>query len=289
MQILTKNTTYLFFPLLLILSLLVGCNGKKSTKSSLVEFDSVVVKQQVPLLQEGDSTLPYADVSISFTYPVKYRDSESLALLQPIFLGVFFDNSDYDSLLPQDAVNRYLEEYTERYQSLANYYYEDKARIEGDMPAWYWYYMNISNRILFQNESLLNFAVEYSDYEGGAHGSYRITYTNIDLERMVTLSEEDLFVPGYYKPLTEKIINQLMRDYAVSAPDSLLSKGFFALEDIAPNNNFWLDDEKIHYSYNQYEIAPYVMGVINVSIPYTELSDILLPEGVIAKSFSINK
>lgn len=145
--------------------------------------------------------------------------------------------------------------------------------------------MNNSNKILFQNDSLLSYAVEYSDYEGGAHGSYRITYTNVDLNDLVTLTEEDLFVPGYFKPLTEKIVAQLMKKYDAPVADSLLMKGFFTIEDIVPNNNFWLDGKNIHYSYNQYEIAPYAMGVIDVSVPYSELSDILLPESIISRYF----
>lgn len=267
------------------LGLLTNCTGRGGEKSSRIDFDSIVVARHIPLLQENDTTLPYADVNISFTYPVKFRDSESLARLQQIFQGTFFGDSNYDSLPPQEAVDQYLKEYTDRYQSLSNYYYEDKARIEGKMPSWYWYIMNNSNKILFQNDSLLSYAVEYSDYEGGAHGSYRITYTNIDLNELVTLTEEDLFVPGYFKPLTEKIVAQLMKNYDANVPDSLLMRGFFTLEDIVPNNNFWLDAENIHYSYNQYEIAPYAMGVIDVSVPYTELSDILLPDGAISKYF----
>ncbi|WP_298653256.1 DUF3298 and DUF4163 domain-containing protein [uncultured Proteiniphilum sp.] len=275
------------FPILLFLTgvVMISCKERRGTQSMKIEFDSIVVAQHIPLLQENDTTLPYADVNISFTYPVKFRDSESLTRLQQIFQGTFFGDSDYDSLFPQEAADRYIREYTERYQSLSNYYYEDKARIEGKMPSWYWYIMNTRNKILFQSDSLLSYAVEYSDYEGGAHGSYRITYTNIDLDGLVTLSEEDLFLPGYYKPLTEKIIAQLMKNYDATIPDSLLMRGFFTLEDIAPNNNFWLDGESIHYSYNQYEIAPYAMGVIDVTVPYSELSDILLPDGIISRYF----
>lgn len=281
MQITTK------FSILILLTgiMLVSCNERRGAKSSRIDFDSIVVSRHIPLLQENDTTLPYADVKVSFTYPVKFRDSESLARLQQIFQGTFFGDSNYDALPPQEAVDQYLQEYTDRYQSLSNYYYEDKTRLEGKMPSWYWYIMNNSNTILYRNDSLLSYAVEYSDYEGGAHGSYRITYTNIDLNELVTLSEEDLFQPGYFKPLTEKIVAQLMKNYDASVPDSLLMRGFFTLEDIVPNNNFWLDGENIHYSYNQYEIAPYAMGVIDVSVPYTELSDILLPEGVISKYF----
>lgn len=73
-----------------------------------------------------------------------------------------------------------------------------------------------------------------------------------------------------------------MDQYKADNPDSLLMRGFFTIEDIVPNNNFWLNEEGIHYSYNQYEIAPYSMGVINVTVPYADLSDILLPDGIIS-------
>ena len=283
------KTRFTFFASILFLSLAPGlftnCTGKGGSKYSKIGYDSIVVAQHISLLQKNDTTLPYADVKVSYTYPIKFRDSESLARLQQIFQGTFFGDSDYDSLTPQEAVDRYLTDYTERYQSLSNYYYEDKARIEGKMPSWYWYIMYNTNKILYQDNSLLSYAVEYSDYEGGAHGSYRVTYTNIDLNELVTLSEEDLFVPNYFKPLTEKIVAQLMKSYDATVPDSLLERGFFNVEDIIPNNNFWLDGESIHYSYNQYEIAPYAMGVIEVSVPYSDLKDILLPDGIITRYF----
>ena len=74
--------------------------------------------------------------------------------------------------------------------------------------------------------------------------------------------------------------------YQVNEPDSLLEKGFFNIEDIVPNNNFYLNEEGIHYAFNQYEIAPYVMGEINVTVPYSDLEDILLPNGIVTRFFS---
>jgi len=268
----------------------VSCIDRgRSVNSSEILFDSIVVERRIPLLQISDTTLPYADVKVAFTYPSKFRDAESLTRLQQIFQGTFFGDIRYDSMTPKEAMNRYMEEYTMRYQSLSGSYDEDKSRLEGEIPVWYWYFMNNNNKILFQNDSLLSYTVEYSDYEGGAHGSCRVTYTNIDLNRLVTLSEEDLFVPDYYKPLTEKIVHGLMKSFNVNEPDSLLNKGFFTIEDIVPNNNFWINDEGIHYAYNQYEIAPYSMGVINVTLPYSELRGILLPDGIISRYFPPQK
>lgn len=260
-------------------------NRDRSAKSSQIIFDSIVVDRQIALLQRSDSTLPFADVKVAFTYPTKFRDKESLLRIQQIFQGTFFGDLQYDSLQPAEAVDQYLEAYTQRYRALSNTYYDDKIRLGGETPVWYWYYMNHSNRIEFQNDSLLSYAVEYSDYEGGAHGSYRITYVNIDLNRLVTLSEEDLFVPDYYKPLTDKIVRGLMTSYGVTEPDSLLMQGFFTIEDIIPNNNFWLNNEGIHYAYNQYEIAPYSMGVIHVTVPFDDLKEIIIPDGVISRYF----
>lgn len=289
----TMKTNSFFYTALLVLfaaSILVSCDGSRSGGNSTgIVYDSIVVSKQIPLLAEIDSTLPYADVNISFTYPTRFRDAESLARLEQIFKGTFFGDMAFDSMTPQAAIDNYVNDYTERYKSLSNMYYEDKLRLGDNTPSWYWYYMNTKNKILFENDSLLSYAVEYSDYEGGAHGSYNIIYTNIDLNELVTISEEDLFVPDYFRKLTDKIVNTLMKQYNAEVPDSLLMSGFFTIEDIVPNNNFWLSNESIHYSYNQYEIAPYSMGVIDVVVPYTELEDIILPDGIIARYFTNSK
>ena len=287
-----KAKSFLYSALLVLFfaAIISSCDGfKRGGKSSPIEYDSIVVSKQIPLLLEGDSTLPFSDVNISFIYPTKYRDAESLARLEQIFKGTFFGDMEYDSMTPHEAMDQYVNRYSERYKSLSNLYYEEKARLDGSTPSWYWYYMNTSNNILFQNDSILSYAVEYSDYEGGAHGSYNIFYTNINLNELVTISEEDLFVPDYYKRLTDKIVNSLMNQYDAEIPDSLLMRGFFTIEDIVPNNNFWLNDNAINYSYNQYEIAPYSMGVIDVVVPYSELSDIVLPNGIIARYIYDNK
>ena len=286
----TNSLFYTAILVLIVTSILASCEGnRRGGKSTRIEYDSIVYADHIPLLIENDTTMPFADVNISFTYPTKFRDAESLARLEQIFKGTFFGDIEYDSMTPQEAMDQYVSNYTERYKSLSNYYYEDLARLESNIPTWYWYYMQTSNKILFENDSILSYAVEYGDYEGGAHGSYSIIYTNIDLNELVTISEEDLFVPDYYRRLTDKIVKSLMKQYDVDNPDSLLSNGFFTIEDIVPNNNFWLSDDGINYSYNQYEIAPFSMGVIDVLVPYSELGDIILPDGIIARYFKDNR
>ena len=264
---------------LLLASFLLMC----SCCSEDIRFNKKVINKRIPLLSLNDTTLPYAEVSISFTYPVKFRDKTSLTRLQQIFTGTFFNDINYDSITPLKAVSHYIDSYSERYQSLSNNYYKDKFLLKGESPTWYWYTLNLRNEVLYMNDSLLCMAVSFSNYEGGAQELFRVTYTNIDLNHLYTLTEEDLFIPGYYKPLAEKIVCQLMDDYHVTSPDSLLKKGFFNIEDIVPNNNFWLSDSAIHYTFNQHEIAPSSMDAIDVTIPYSRLEDLLSSNTAVPK------
>ncbi|HTN68426.1 MAG TPA: DUF3298 domain-containing protein [Dysgonamonadaceae bacterium] len=256
---------------------LVSClNGKR--KQNNIKFDELKLEEKVFLLPINDTTLPYSDVKIDYLYPKKFNNKEDLARLQQIFNGTFFNDEMYDSLLPKDALNKYLEDYTEEYRDLVNQYYQDQANLESShRPAWYWYNLNKSNEILFRDESILSYSVEHSDYTGGAHGSLRVLYYTIDLNNITTVSQEDIFEPNFYHFLTDKIIEKLMEKYDVDNAEMLIDEGFFDINEIAPNNNFWINNEGVHYIYNQYEIAPYSMGPIEVTIPYNEIASIIIP------------
>lgn len=267
-----------------LLCLTFSCKEKKQTLSgNEITFDSLLFSEKIPLLEKIDSLLPYADLEIRFTYPAEFRSKEDLSRLQQIFIGTFFSDIYLDSLSPEEAMESYIEEYKEDYKSLSNDYYSEMSMLEDEhTPMWYWYSQNLSNKIQYQNDKLLSYSREFYEYTGGAHGSYMILHTNIDLNKLVTLSEEDVFVPGYQKPLAEIIVKRLMIQNDVTDHEGLISIGFFDIDEIFPNNNFRLSNKGVYYSYNQYEIAPYVMGVIDVFIPYEDLED-LLQEDVIEK------
>ena len=43
------------------------------------------------------------------------------------------------------------------------------------------------------------------------------------------------------------------------------------MDNVNVTENFFVDDESIHWIYNPYEIAPYALGAIEVSIPYSDI------------------
>ena len=61
---------------------------------------------------------------------------------------------------------------------------------------------------------------------------------------------------------------------------SLKDAGFFT-DPVKPTDNFYITGEGIGFFYNQYDIAPYASGSIDVFIPFRELKDVLVAGGVI--------
>ncbi len=275
-----KNILVIIASLALVALFATSCFNKEKG----IKFDNLAIKEQVYLFADNDTTKPFANVEIDFTYPKNYKSKEDLLRLQKIFIGTFFNDMSYDSLSPKEALNAYFDKYTNDYRDLGNQYYEDMGNLEGDnQPSWYWYQLFKSNEILFEDESILSYSVEHYYYEGGAHGSLSAMYYTIDLNNLTTITEENIFKPNFHHLLTERIVENLMKKYDVTTPEDLLNEGFFDINDIAPNNNFWLNNQGVHYIFNQYEIAPYSMGPIEVTIPYQEIQSIIIPESIAGK------
>lgn len=268
--------------------ILFSCNNSKqktavSPRSEVnLQFDSLKFSDKVYLVEKNDTTVPYSQVDIKFVYPTQFKSESDLQKLQKMFVETFFD--DTLTAQPQDALKKYVEKYTGEYRKLASGYLKDAPYKE--KPHWFWNSLSKSNQILFQNDSIISYAIVYSEYTGGAHGSYNIVYRNIDLTNIKRITEEDLFVLNYKKSLSDIIVRKIMKNYNITSTDSLLANGFLIKkEGIVPNNNFWINKEGLHYTYNQYEIACYAMGPVEVFIPYSELKAILKPNSIVEQLF----
>ena len=277
-----KNILVIITSIVLAGLFVISC----TKKSSKLEFDNISLNKKIYLFPDNDTTKPFADVEIELNYPKSFRNKEDLARLQEIFNGTFFNEESYGYLSANEALDLYLEKYTEEYREIGNQYYQDMENLEGDnQPSWYYYQLHKSNEILYEDENILSYSVDHATYTGGAHGSLQVLYYTIDLNSLTTITEEDIFTPNYHQFLTTKIIENLMKNYEVNTPEKLINEGFFDVNDIAPNSNFWLNNEGVHYIYNQYEIAPYSMGPIEVTIPYEDIQSIIIPESIAGKQF----
>ena len=296
-----KQSFYIISSLLIIALTVTSCFENKSEKNSSetnateieqvevdvvkVEFDKLELNERMYLFPDKDTTnMPFANMEIEFNYPVKFKDEDKLAKLQQIFISPFFNTKPDDSFSPEQALNNYLEDYNKDYKDFKSPYEGERALKLKEYINNYPYFHELQKRnaILFEDNNTLSFTVMNYSYKGGAHGNSYIKYCSIDLDKLTIITEKDIFKPDYHSFLKERLIEQLMKKYNVDTPEKLDDEGF-NVSHIEPNNNFWLNKEGLHYLFNEYEIASYVMGQTDVTIPFEDIKSIIIPESIAGK------
>ena len=81
------------------------------------------------------------------------------------------------------------------------------------------------------------------------------------------VTESVLFIDGYEERLTEALRAHLLDD--IEHPDMLFET------EITPSGNFYITEKGITYIYQRYEVGSYAMGIIEVTVPWSEIQDIL--------------
>lgn len=267
--------------LLFFVSLLAGCQRGGKTTENAVTFDSIRVDKTCHLLDSPDN--PHCNLQIHFVYPVKFHDKEILGKMQQRFVRDYF-GVDYENLSPKEAVEKYAADYVGDYKKLEDEYKEEMKREDG-MPveSWFSYYETLENEITYNSNGILSYTVCTESYTGGAHGSHSTFNHAINIRTGEEIAEDDLFVDGYQSDLALILVDCIARQNNVANAKDLEDIGFFSTDEIVPNGNFLIGDEGITYTFNEYEIAAYVVGMTNVLIPYEELRHLLKDDCPIAE------
>ncbi|MDR0393890.1 MAG: DUF3298 and DUF4163 domain-containing protein [Tannerella sp.] len=278
-----KSKIFIFTASLLFSGIITSCKQTATgvDKENDIEFDSITVNERYYLL--GDSTNPFCTLESQFIYPSGYKDKDILNKLNRHFIHSFF-GEDNISFIPKEAMEKYVRRYITNYMELENDFIEE-TKILGEKPhqeSWFAYYETSSNEILYNRYDLLSYIVSVDYYTGGAHGEQGFNNFVIDLKTGEELAEKDIFVENYQDELSKIIVEAIASDNNVTDPAELESMGFFNVEEIYPNNNFYVDENGITYTFNKYEIAAYFVGKIDVTLPFDRISHLMLENSPVA-------
>ncbi len=256
-------------------SFLLSCVDKVNKNVGSFEFDSIQVNNTTHLF--GDTAKPGCNLIINFTYVSKSSDERLKDSLNNYLISLCFGEK-YIGVTPEVATKEYTGTYIEEYRhDLEPVYLEDVKNREDDklVGGWYSYYQGIESNVQLYKQNLLIYRINFNEYTGGAHGMYTTTYYNIDLNLMHTLKLDDIFTDDYKEALTDLIWNQLMATNNVTSHEALEDLGYGSTGEIAPTENFYLDENGISFYYNVYEITPYFMGPVVVTIPFSMVEPLL--------------
>ena len=270
-----KQTVSLLVLLLATSGFFFSCGNIMNKNTGALEFDSIQVNETAHLF--GDTAKPACNLVINFAYAGKSSDVKLKDSLNTFFLSACFGEK-YITMTPEEAIKKYTEKYVNDYRKdLEPMYQKDEADKEDDasMEAWYSYYKGIESHIQLYVKNLLVYRIDYNEYTGGAHGIYMSTFLNMDLRTLSPIRLDDLFVSDYKEPLTDLLWNQLMADNKVATRQELEDLGYATTGDLEPTENFYLDKEGITFYYNVYDIAPYVMGPVKITLPYEAMQHLI--------------
>lgn len=224
---------------------------------------------------------PNCNLKIKFTYPTQIPDEKLLKSVQQQFIVKCFGEA-YGSLSPQEAIVKYTNDYLSEYKALEDDFKKELEAAEGPINSWFSYYEYSENEIVYNRNNLLSYVVRVENYTGGAHGSHTLTNQTIDLKTGKPLAEEDIFIEDYQDELAKILVEEIASQNSKTDAKELENIGFFSIDEIYSNKNFYVDEKGLVYTFNEYEIAAYAVGAITVQLPFERISHLLRKESPIA-------
>ncbi|WP_029904837.1 DUF3298 and DUF4163 domain-containing protein [Prevotella sp. 10(H)] len=259
--------------LILTFVLFISCKpDKKTNEPNAITYDSISVAKIYHL--DNDSTKPSCSLKINYIFPVKFEDEKVLADMQKELNFALMEDEKYESMTPQDAVNKYIEDYIDKYRRDAKEQFPD-WRESGDTEDYFSYYKTLNTKVIFDMDNLLSYQISSMDYKGGANSSTAYRNVVIDLKTGKMLSEQDIFMHDYKKILNTLLIRKIVAQNKVQKPEDLLEFGYWGIEDLTSNENFYVDSNGVTYIFNPGEYSAPSVGEIKVYLPYEEIRNIL--------------
>lgn len=248
---------------------LVGCKHTSSEPVQTKEYSY----EEYYALEEGRTDSLY--VSITLDYPVAVQNAEVLPVIQRSIKQELFGDA-YQDMDIRQAIEAYTAMLKTEYRQnnlpvLAELVREGNTNMDALLRE----EQIISSMVMGVHEGIMSYGVERYVFMGGAHGSNFRIFSNYDLRTGAMLHEWDLFKPGYAEPLTDLLLeNMVAQNEDLTLIEDLQEYGY-NVDEIHPNDNFFLTDSCLVYVFGQYEIGPYALGETEIAIGYDQLAALL--------------
>jgi hypothetical protein len=210
-------------------------------------------------------------------YPVSAVKPELLHTAETFIVNLYFKD-DYTGLSPVTAARRYRDNYLDNYLRDTTLVSELYGNDRDAAMRWMSYEEISTGRVLYVSDAFLSYAVDFYGYSGGAHGNRSVHNSVIDLATACPVFLCDLFSEGAIDEVSDLLRCQIAADRGCSSVDSLAELGFFSPREIDLTENFFVDRRGVTWQYNPYDIAPYALGVISVTLSWDQLYPYLLEE-----------
>ena len=192
------------------------------------------------------------------------------------------ESETYDQPTSITDLPAFLEKAAARLQTEQNEFAtsENEETTEGETAAFSMpYAFNLYDTVIFQTPKYISLITNTDMYAGGAHPNYNISYQTFEVETGKLFSLADVVSDTTaFLTIAEKYFNEQL------PMESTETEGKVTYDDLGlwfPEGkfyvpeNFLITDQKFDFLYQTYEIGPYAIGALPISIPIKEVEKLL--------------
>lgn len=272
-----KKTLFWSWAVLLVLGLLSGiCGGLRGYNSPLVLSETYSLSKTIYLTDERTDSLM---LDLQYAYPLSLPAMDSVeqairADIQAQLFGEAFRTMRPELVVDAYAALRHTEYLQTNLPLVQEWDADPKLQKGGHGPAFCEEFTLVSG-VYGLSHHILSYGEDCYTYTGGAHGYGYTLLFNYSLLTGALLHEDDLFVDDYFEPLHHLLVESLIHQTDNVDTERELRAMGFSVEDIVPNDNFFVTEDGLVYVYNPYDIAPYAMGSISIHLSYSSIEKYL--------------
>jgi hypothetical protein len=246
-----------------------------------------------------DATEKYPDGSVSLN--VYYLKASILLVKKPgapnarIQLGLLLPGESANPLISDSLISLMLEKFTGKQvritqpekllDGMKEIYFETYSATnegifkESMASSFNWQSLKFLH-ILMNSSHILSFYIDHYAFTGGAHGIQTRQFTVVNLWSGKEVGLKDIFKEDTKAQLSKIITDKIHEMNSIPTTQRLKDVGFFT-DSVFPSDNFYVTRKGIGFYYNQYDVAPYASGAIDVFIPFEDLKDVMRMGGLI--------
>ena len=195
----------------------------------------------------------------------RIAETINTALTEELIYVLKFDDTDEVSTLKGA-----MESFTKSYQDFQEKFDDEAIGWEAE----------IIGKVTYEKGSILSIVLDIHIFTGGAHGYAASTFLNFDKLESVELEQHELFKD--FEGFIGLAEAQFREEQEIPLEGNINATGFmFSGDTFHLAENLGFTDEGVQIIYNQYEVASYADGPIELIIPFGEASPFLKDKYVV--------
>lgn len=154
--------------------------------------------------------------------------------------------------------------------------FEDYARESTHQFPWF---EQRTDSVSVQTSSYIGIITKWSNYTGGAHGTYATIFHNYDVKASQSVPLNAVIPAGKMPQLTATGEEIFRKQENLTPEQSLKENYFFEDGQFSLPDNYIFTSKGLLFLYNIYEIKPYVSGQTELLLPYAAVLPLMSEKG----------